>query len=401
MQFKWDRPYPVTFYHGDEITEMFIAPGDSIRLTLDTKQFDETVAYQGKGADVNNYLAKKALRFSQMDSETYNMLEQDFVMYEDSVTNAGFNLFMEHFSRPPLNDKSFKAFKDYELAEIYYEHVNNKVLYPALHLYLNPTSGQKAVFENYYGFLATVPVYDQSAIHSGAYQQFLSGHVDKELSGLFMMDTTQSMVDLKTAFIETTLTGEIKDYIYAAWIYDLLTNQGDLPNSTLILEKFRQAAPGNQYLPMLDETLILMNSLSPGSPAPDFTCRDINGKEVSLVDFKGKIVYMDIWATWCGPCRGEIPYAEKLGEEMRDEDVVFLCVSIDADEDAWKKFVKKKEMHGVHVISKGEFDSPIATLYGVTGIPNYVLIDREGKIVNSNASRPSMGAKEEIEALLD
>lgn len=58
-------------------------------------------------------------------------------------------------------------------------------------------------------------------------------------------------------------------------------------------------------------------------------------------------------------------------------------------------------MHGVQVLSKGDFSSPVATLYGVTGIPHYILIDREGKIVNGNANRPSMGAKEEIEALLD
>lgn len=401
MEFIWERPYPVTFFHGDEITEMFLSPGDSLRLTLDTKQFDETVVYEGRGAEVNNYLAQKTLTFGPMSAEPYKLLEKEFLAYDDSMTNARFQFFTKHFSKTPVNNPSFQAFKDYELEEIYYQSVNLRISYPQLHPYLNRASGQKVVSEKYYDFLGDVPPYDESAILSPSYFEYLVGHVDKEISKIYMQDTTQSMTDLKSGYIEEKLSGDIREYIYAYWIYDLLIEQRDIGEGVAVLDRFRQASPGSRYVPMLEETLLLTSSLAPGSPAPDFTCLDTEGKEVSLSDFRGKIVYMDIWATWCGPCRSEIPHAEKLGDEMRNEDVVFLCVSIDGDENAWKEFVKKKNMHGVHVLSEGEFNSPVSTRYGVTGIPHYILIDREGKIVNSNAGRPSMGAKEEIEALLD
>ncbi|MEG2278178.1 MAG: TlpA disulfide reductase family protein [Odoribacter sp.] len=128
---------------------------------------------------------------------------------------------------------------------------------------------------------------------------------------------------------------------------------------------------------------------APGKDAADFTYPDVNGKQVSLSDFKGKVVLVDVWATWCGPCRGQIPALKKLEEEMHGEEVVFIGVSVDEakDKQKWLDFVKKEELKGIQLHASGW--SKIAKDYKITGIPRFMVFDKAGKIVSVDAPRPS------------
>ena len=143
------------------------------------------------------------------------------------------------------------------------------------------------------------------------------------------------------------------------------------------------------------------NKLHTGQPAPDFTLKDIEGKEVSLKDFKGKTIYLDFWATWCSPCIAEIPDAKKLEEEFKTRDVVFLYISIDQNEETWRKIIGEKQMGGVQLISIEGFSSEIAQKYKLKAVPTYILINKTGIMVDCDAKRPSNGAKEDIEKLLN
>jgi thiol-disulfide isomerase/thioredoxin len=167
-----------------------------------------------------------------------------------------------------------------------------------------------------------------------------------------------------------------------------------------MLDKYAVTTKNKEYLTILNNAYSTGSKLMPGKAAPEFTCSDVNGKMISLKDFRGKVVYLDIWASWCGPCLKEIPSAKKLEEDFRGKDVVFLCVSIDQNENAWKKIIKEKEIVGIHLISKGDFDSEIAKKYNVKGIPRYYIIGKDGNIVNNNAERPSSNVKPDIEKLL-
>lgn len=128
-----------------------------------------------------------------------------------------------------------------------------------------------------------------------------------------------------------------------------------------------------------------------GQVAADFTGKDVNGKEVSLSDFKGKVVLVDVWATWCGPCRGEIPHLKRLEEEMKDSGVVFLGVSIDElkDTQEWKDFVKTEDLRGIQIQVSGGFNSSIVKDYQIKGIPRFMVIDKKGNVANLDAPRPS------------
>lgn len=127
-----------------------------------------------------------------------------------------------------------------------------------------------------------------------------------------------------------------------------------------------------------------------GKPAKDFTYPDVDGKMVSLSDFKGKVVVVDVWATWCGPCKGEIPHLKKLEKEFEGrDDIVFLSVSVDKakDKETWKKMIKDEQMGGIHLFADGF--SQIAESYQITAIPRFMVFDKKGNIVSSNSPRPS------------
>jgi thiol-disulfide isomerase/thioredoxin len=138
----------------------------------------------------------------------------------------------------------------------------------------------------------------------------------------------------------------------------------------------------------------------PGQPAINFTGTDINGKKVSLSDLKGKVVYVDIWATWCGPCLNEIPHFQKLMEEYKGKDIVFMAISIDAakDKPKWEQFVKEKGKQGLQLFAGNGWESDVAKMYQVIGIPRFMLFDKKGNIVSTNAPRPSSA---EIKQLLN
>ncbi len=142
--------------------------------------------------------------------------------------------------------------------------------------------------------------------------------------------------------------------------------------------------------------------LSKGSVSPIFeNYENYNGSKTSLTDFKGKYVFIDIWATWCVPCRAEIPHLEALQDTYKNDNIVFVSLSVDkqADKDKWRNMIKNKHMSGVQILAPNETASNFTKAYNVTAIPRFILIDPAGNIVDFDAPRPSN--KEAIHKLLE
>ena len=126
----------------------------------------------------------------------------------------------------------------------------------------------------------------------------------------------------------------------------------------------------------------------------DFQAVDINGKSYSLADFKGKYLYIDLWATWCGPCQRELPFLKKLESKFEGKNITFLSLSIDHDKAKWEAKVKSGDLSGVQLlIGRG---SSFQRAYNIEGIPRFLLLDKEGKIINNDMLRPSSDDTERI-----
>lgn len=142
------------------------------------------------------------------------------------------------------------------------------------------------------------------------------------------------------------------------------------------------------------ETLVIFEKFTrvkTGKEPPFFTLKDQDGREVTLKDFAGKVVYMDFWSSGCGPCRYEMKNGSpKLHARFKDnKDVVFLYISIDDSADLWKKAIAADKIEGIHLLSPGGFKSPVADAFNIMGIPRYIIIGKDGKVFDDDAPRPS------------
>lgn len=124
----------------------------------------------------------------------------------------------------------------------------------------------------------------------------------------------------------------------------------------------------------------------PGKMSPDFSAQDIDGKFHSLAEFRGKYVYIDVWATWCRPCMMEVPYLMELEKKFEGREIVFVGLSVDDDMSKWEEKVRSGEMPGIQLYL-GESD--FSTVYGIRSIPRFILLDKEGRIINPEMTRPS------------
>ena len=142
-------------------------------------------------------------------------------------------------------------------------------------------------------------------------------------------------------------------------------------------QSFVESNPFPEYAEALQAELNKTLVLQPGQSAPDFTLHDLDDQPVSMSQFKGKVVLMDFWASWCGPCIGDLGTLRKIKERVAAQPVVFLNVSLDANEGAWKRAIAKHQIQGVHVRSDGQ----VTQAYNVFDIPRYYLVDPQGLIV--------------------
>ncbi len=127
-----------------------------------------------------------------------------------------------------------------------------------------------------------------------------------------------------------------------------------------------------------------------GADAFDFKGTDIKGKEYNLSDYKGNLVYVDVWATWCGPCKAQIPALKELEKKFHGQPITFLSISVDKPKDRqkWIDFVKENDLKGVQLMADKAFDSDVAKAYGINAIPRFMLFDKSGKIITIDAPRP-------------
>ncbi len=158
----------------------------------------------------------------------------------------------------------------------------------------------------------------------------------------------------------------------------------------IMIAIFSVIACKNETKEQRNNTFVALDETNKGTSSPKFTdYKNYKGGATSLDDLKGKFVYIDVWATWCGPCRDEIPYLKELEKEFRNENIAFVSISVDDVEDhqAWKDMVATNKMEGVQLFANG--DAQFMNDYGIESIPRFILVDAKGNILDYDTYRPS------------
>ena len=200
---------------------------------------------------------------------------------------------------------------------------------------------------------------------------------------------------------EANIYGQLFTAKKEEFITNLNTHIADVEQelSTVNNPAFNSAEKANNvkmFEYFLEKIEAIANLPQIGEPAIDFTYPDKEGNEFSLSTFKGNLVYVDVWATWCGPCKAEIPALKTLEHDYHNNNITFLSVSVDTDKEAWVNMVADKQLGGTQLWANGW--TGITKSYAISGIPRFMLFDANGNVISLDAPRPS---SEEIIELIE
>ncbi len=379
--------------YGRDKSVVFINPGDTLYISAEGQRFSRTLSFKGDIADENVFLNEKAL----LDRQRYSTKVKDYKLGEAEYI-AAMNYTREQnqseIDKAAAKNKFNPAFISLMNNEILYEWANHRINYKLYNEFYNKIEHLE-LSDNYYSFLQDLNYDDASLLGSTKFKEFISNYTgvfakkERDAStDIDLQDNAEAMA--KFDFINSTFKDQaIVDFLLYTTLKQHIRYEG--ANGTKeLLGIFNNKNDNEKHKAEIQKDYAVWENLEEGQAAPTFNYADMNGKLYGLENFKGKYVYIDVWATWCGPCRKELPHLEELQEKYKGSDkIVFTSVSIDQDTGAWRKMVAEKEMQGVQLLADAAWQSSIVRDYKISGIPRFLLIGPDGEIISVNAPRPS------------
>lgn len=377
---------------GRESTTLFLFPGQSIEVSINTEDFDESIKYAGEGAEASNYLAAKYLRQESQGIKRDAL----YTMEEDA--------FLEHLSKTETEELAFleshkmglgQDFLAIEKVDIEFSQKTYLLNYESAHSYYAKKEGFKPS-DDLSNMITSIDFNQPQNIGSSAFGNFIISYISNKGYQLFLSEEQYSKLGndgILKANLDL-LSSTISDKKVLGFATDKILDQTLAYSSALGVEPFmkeiKSMTQNHMTFDKINKSLETWAHLAKGMPAPDFEGMTLDGHPIKLSDMKGKHVYIDVWATWCGPCLREQPALFELeGKYKNSKNLAFMGVSIDSDKAKWSKMVSEKDMKGEQIYTEGAWKSAICTEYLIKGIPRFILVDREGNIINSDAPRPS------------
>ena len=370
---------------GNFKKQIYITPGGQLQIAFDNTNVDSSLVYSGKNAACQIAGDSLNKRIHNLDFRYIYTHGIDTVgKYMDSISQS----ITDYLAQMQQSMKLTPAFMDVAKASINYMNADIKVMIGL----------QKEIKDsNYYSFLNPIEIENENYLNVPNYLNFLNDYIYY----LSQKDTTntddENSLDNDFKNIALFKSTAIKNYLIFNSVYGYLNYSG-VAKFSKYYTYFKNNNTDSTYSHLVAKLYSKKLLLAPGKPAPNFTCSDSSNVMHSLSDFNGKYVYIDFWATWCNPCRHEIPYFITLYGEYKDKNIEFISISLDKDTTSWKAFVRNEGSKNLQLIVDNAWQSDAAQKYQINGIPTFVLIDPDGKIINSSAPRPS---SDEIKPLLD
>lgn len=360
---------------GREPLDLYLQKGTNIAIDLQASPVQIT----GVDAEASNYLLERNKYFD----ENVNAKIQELFVKEPT----DFKLFITTMTQV-LNDKlaavkyNNASFVEDQKKWITYTGLQFFTFYPD---YYRQLTGKNVALpvdfapENKIGFDDAQEYEKQSA-----YKELVMAHYSRAFN--INPESTDQVNEL-LATLRNIKSENIRQDI-AQFTLGLI---GSHKNVHAIYEFAKETLKNEELLEEVERRYNVAAKLTAGAPSPIFSYPNQEGKMVSLTDFRGKYVYIDVWATWCAPCRSEIVPAKVLEEKFKGKKIVFVGVSIDdpINKERWQNFIKEYNLAGVQVLAENAWNSSFITEYGIRSIPRFILLDTEGNIIMADAPRPS------------
>lgn len=409
-------------------------PGDSIFVEIDGKLKDrpdilKTVKFSGDRAKTNqNMTSFQEMYFSSslfLDDESKKTAIKDydvdkFVEYLDSVKLKIDNLLNDFSEKYDPNKESKKWAQLFIEQQEYFDLL---CFYPLKHQRFNQLkSSEWEVPEEYYNlYLKRLPLSESMLISAFAlnnfvnrYTSFISNKKNKENSKyVYKKDFVYFVAPAKIAdsiSIHSIIKHTKDDLLKQLSLVQLF--ESEFKKSEIdLLENYRYLVDSLITKPYLKEPLMVhYKQIKANIDRPDLKSATIL-KEISnsssrqimdsvILKNKGKIIYIDCWATWCGPCLSEMPNSKELMKKMKGRDVAFVYMCLDSEEKQWKAHLAEMQLTGQQYFLTKEQSTDIRKVYEINGIPHYILIDKKGIIVEKGSHLRPNNVENKIDKLL-
>lgn len=368
----------LTLYHGREMLKLYAEGGDNAVLSFKGGDMLGSYDLEGGKSAATKYLNN--VKLLPLPDEDYAL---QFEEYKSRLADKEKDA-LRLLKAGDLSEEG--EFLTMEEARIRYSYGAALIMYPVGHMIMTGDMSY-APDQAYYDHIATYVVEDESLVNLDEYLMFVA-------EAMHMLDAANRDV---TAIYPKTVA-QIK---YAA---DHLTNAVVKESlihhiTTTYVDNFGvkdiDELNNLYYVYVKDPALQAIYQAKcerwdlsrPGRVSPNFRAVDIEGKEWTLLDFRGKYVYIDMWATWCGPCKQEMPYLKQLEKQFEDASIVFLGLSVDRDKSKWEEMVGSGNLTGVQLYLGTQ--SSFQEAYRAESIPRFILLDKDGVIISNDMSRPS------------
>ncbi|MBT8317378.1 MAG: redoxin domain-containing protein [Lutibacter sp.] len=371
-------------YDGKNRMTVYLDKGNTININYDAANFDNTLLISGKGSEVSNYILISGKKEKELRGEgtSLYLLEED----EYKQTIEKIKLASEEILDATTGIS--EAFRTKERRNLNYAYLSQLSIYERYHAHY----AEKPEFKTSEGFLNELDEVDYSNEEdfdfSQSYRDLLTSHFYDEAALIAKTDSLEEDIAVLKS-ISKSKSETIKNSLLFEYAKYGITYTGDFEEFyTIFMANSTNEANNSEITKSFNK----LKSVAKGQPSPTFeNYENFAGGTTSLSDLKGKYVYVDVWATWCGPCKREIPYLQKVEKQYEGKNIHFVSLSVDklSDHDKWQKMVGEEQLGGIQLFADNSWKSSFVEEYLIKGIPRFILIDPKGDIVSSNAPRPS------------
>lgn len=401
-------PGYASLFYREQLTPVYLTPGDA--LTLRQAALPPLpLRFTGRGANANNYFAQARYAFEQGPAGatprprvTATTTPAQARQQADAFRRARRAFLAAYATAHPVP----AAFRQDAAAHIDLQWALGLLEYPTL--YQQRAYRPPVLPPTYYSFLTQLPARtllppghgtNRSTDDNTTAAQCLLFYGTRLVpSGRLGTDPAEGRRLCATAAAELRQPAA-RDLA----LFMLLSDQArtNLPGAAAAYPAFQAQSADSSLTRALGQLLARRARALEVKPGQElaFTLPDAQGRAVSLADFKGKVVYLDFWGTWCAPCRAEMPASNALKQQFAGRDVVFLYVSVDDTEAHWQRGLTTMQLTGPSSVHVRAPNREVAETFGVRGYPAYLIIGRDGRLRLPVAPRPSANA--EITAVLE
>ena len=372
-------------YYGEKTKNVYLQKGDDVTISFDANDFDNTFAVKGGNEKAIDYLNK--IQLTGLPNEAYSQPWSEFKATVDKKIASMKRLLKAR--KFAADDKFLKM----EEGRITYFYANAFLMYPVSHTYLTQDT-TLVLGKDYYDTLRQYVKEDDDLADNDEYRNYMieTAHVFDE-AGKNIRQLYPKVLAEMSYIGENTKSDKVRESLIHFLAFTYVEGNG-VENITDLQNLYYTYVTSPRLNEIFKKACAKWDKAAVGRPSPVFKGVDVNGKEMTLRDFRGKYIYIDMWATWCGPCQKELPFLKKLEEKFKGRNIVFVGLSIDQDKTKWAARVKSGALSGIQLyIGKG---SKFQSDYRISGIPRFILLDPNGRIVNPDMTRPSSEDTEKI-----